>query len=396
MEVQNGRWLFNDAIETTLLTPRLRRTALLTAIIAFALVSLVLGIPLLFLITFSLILLWAFAFLFAHWLLRPLRLEVIASPEVLEGQPNLLRFRLVNEGRLPRFLVEAWITLPSEAETDRPPHLVFGSASRQQLAEADLTLRFRRRGLYAIETAELWGQDPFGLFIVRRTVKLDTTILVYPNPKPLALMPQGAEQVPKWEETAKTLWLPTPTGVEAWGVRAYQPGDPLRFIHWKMTAHRGDLFVRHMLPALREGGFLLLDRHPNAHNAWDAGRGVQDKGRNRGETTLDELVRVAAFLLREWLQGGYQVHFWVPPDPPLVVTGKDWHTVWRLLALLSPQPYTLPADFAGQGAGVILTTPLSPFLAQFEQARQAGWTVWQLPWHLDGTKDAGRGTEVGR
>jgi uncharacterized protein (DUF58 family) len=153
----------------------------------------------------------------------------------------------------------------------------------------------------------------------------------------------------------------------------------LRYLHWKITAHRDELFVRQMLPALREGCLLLLDRHPHAHCPLerDAGRGTRDE---EGETTLDELVRIAAFLLREWLQGGYQVHFWVPPDPPLTVTGKDWHALWRSLALLAPKPYMLPDDFAEQGVGVILTTPLSPFLAQFERAAQAGWLVWQLPW----------------
>ena len=378
MDAQDTQKLPDDT-ETTLLTPRLRRTALVTAIIAFALVSLVLGIPLLFLITFSLMLLWAFAFFFAHWLLHPLRLEVVASPEVVEGQPTTLRLRLVNEGRLPRFLVEARVSLPSGAQTDRPPHLVFGHATRQQPAEATLTVWFRRRGLHPVGTAELWGQDPFGLFIVRRSVKMDATILVYPRPKPIDLTPRGAEQIPRWEETTTTLWLPTPTGAEAWGVRPYQPGDPLRYLHWKITAHRDELFVRQMLPALREGCLLLLDRHPHAHCPLerDAGRGMRDE---EGETTLDELVRIAAFLLREWLQGGYQVHFWVPPDPPLTVTGKDWHALWRSLALLAPEPYMLPDDFAEQGVGVILTTPLSPFLAQFERAAQAGWLVWQLPW----------------
>lgn len=358
--------------ETTLLTPRLRRTALLTAVLTFALVSLVLGIPLLFLMTFSLVALWLFAFVFAHWSLRPLRLEVVASPEVIEGQPTPLRFRLINEGQLPRFLVEARVQLPLKAAVDRSPHLVFGSATRQQPAEAILTVRFHRRGLHPIGTVELWGQDPFGLFIVRRTVTTDSKILVYPRPQPIDLLPQGAEQRLRWEEMSSTVWLPTPTGVEAWGVRAYQPGDPVRHIHWKVTAHRQHLFVRQMLPTLREGCLVLLDRHPHAHQE-----------REDGETSLDGLVRFAAFLLRQWLRDGYQVRLWVPPEPVWTVTEKDWHTVWRMLALLSTQPYTLPADFFQQESGIILTTPLSPWRPQFERAAESGWVIWQLPWQSD-------------
>lgn len=359
-----------DDERTTLLTPRLRRTALITAITAFALVSLVLGIQLLFLITLCLILLWGLAYAFARWMLRPLRVEVIASPEVVEGQTTPLRFRLVNAGRLPRFLVEARVELPSGAEAERPPHLVFGQVPPQGAAEAVLPVRFRRRGLHAVGAAELWGQDPLGLFPVRQAVPATAQVLVYPRPRPVHIDARGNEQLPHWEEAPRAAWVPAGGGVEAWGVRPYQPGDPLRHIHWKVTAHRGTLFVQQMVPTLQQGCTLLLDRHPHSHTDAEDGTG-----------TLDELVRVAAFLVREWLRQGIRVRFWAPPDAPMEVTEPDWHAFWRSLALLEPAPYALPEDLlATQGPGLILTTPLSPFGGQFDRAAEMGWLVWRLPW----------------
>jgi uncharacterized protein (DUF58 family) len=361
--------MLDDDERTTLLTPRLRRTAILTAIIAFSLVSLILGVQLLFLITLCLILLWMLAYAFAQWSLRPLQLEVLASPEVVEGQETPLRFRLTNTGRLPRWLVEARFVPVAGVVTERSPQLVFGQVPPHQTVETVLPVRFQRRGLRPVGTVELWAQDPFGLFTVRRAVSVPTQVLVYPQPRPTRLAARGANQLPHWEEAPATMWMPVGGGVEVWGVRPYQPGDPLRHIHWKVTAHRGNLFVWQTVPTLQQGCTLVLDRHPLSH--------IGDEQ----ATTLDDLVRVAAFLVREWLQQGYQVRFWAPPEAPIEVTDQEWHAFWRRLALLDTAPYNLPDDFAAaQGAGVILTTALSPFHRQFEQAAEVGWLVWRLPW----------------
>ncbi len=368
--MENERQKAKGEIEderTTLLTPRLRRTAVITAIVAFLLVSLVLGVELLFLITFSLILLLVLAYLFAHWMLRPLELKVISSPEVVERQEANLRFKLVNKGRLPRYLVEVKVQLPQGMEALDLPHLVFGQVLPRQSAEASLRVRFHKRGLHTVGQAQLWGQDPLGLFIVKKSVTAQEKVLVYPCPKPLTLLPQGAEQALRWDETKSVVFLSSSSGDEIWGVRPYQPGDELRRIHWKVTAHKGELSVLETLPYLQHGAVLLLDRHPVSH------RPV--KGND--ETTLDDLVRYAAFLIRRWVKSGWQVVFWAPPEPPVMV-GQEWQPVWRQLALLQPEPFHL-TDLQPVGHGVILTTPFSPLPSVFRHAALFGWSLWAMP-----------------
>ncbi len=352
---------------TTLLTPRLRRVAVITAIVAFALVSLVLGNELMFLITFCLLTLLGLAKVFAHWTLKPLHLEVSGTPEAVEGQEVTLQLRVVNKGILPRYLVEVRLKPLPSVEVLSSPHFVAGQLLAHQFEEIPLRVRFRRRGLQSVDEALLWAQDPLGLFIATRSVILQAQVLVYPRPKPLGMEPEGAMQQIQWEAGRVTTPLPSVVGEEFWGVRPYQSGDPLKRIHWKITAHQGELSIIQTLPSLRFGGVIFVDRHPAAHRPINA-----------AESTLDELVRYAAYLVREWVRHYWQVLFWVPPDPPLRVDG-DWHPVWRQLALLEPQPFHLQ-NFSAVGQGVILTTPYSPYLSLYRST--PGWQVWILPLDL--------------
>lgn len=357
----------NEAEEerTTFLTPRLRRVAIVTASLAFLAVSLVLGNELMFLITFSLLALMVLAKAFAYWTLQPLSIDVEGTPEAIEGQEVSLKLRLTNKGVLPRYLVEVESQLPPRVEAVDRLHLVFGQILPRQSSEATLKVRFNKRGLQSLGEATMKAQDPLGLFVAMRKVKTSKQVLIYPLPKPLPMEPKGAFHRLNWDESSARSYIPSLSGDEFCGVRPYQTGDPLKRIHWKITAHQGELNIIQTLPSFREGGVILLDRHPAAHRPIGDG----------GETTLDELVRYAAFLVRQWVRNHWQVIFWAPPDPPLKVNG-DWYPVWRKLALIEPELFQL-RDLSVVGQGVILTTPYSPFLSTYMGAK--GWQVWVLP-----------------
>ncbi len=357
---------FPEDERTTILTPRLRRTAVVTAALAFLAVSLVLGNELMFLVTFTLLAIMVLAKLFAYWTLRPLRFKATGTLEALEGQSAPVVLSLVNEGVFPRYLVEVKLLPHAGIEVSDSPHLVFGQLLPHQPSEATVKVKFRRRGFHPIGKAILCAQDPLGLFVATREVQTDEQVLVYPYPKPLPVVePKGVTERLRWDESNIRAPLPSMTGDEFWGVRPYQTGDPLKRIHWKITAHQGELSIIQTLPSFRQGGVILLDRHPAAHRPINA----------EGETTLDELVRYAAYLIRQWVRHYWQVIFWAPPDPPLKVNG-DWFPVWRKLALLEPELFNLK-DLEAMGQGVILTTPYSPFLSVYLKSQ--GWQVWLLP-----------------
>jgi uncharacterized protein (DUF58 family) len=206
-----------DEERTTLLTPRLRRVAVITAALAFLAVSLVLGNELMFLVTFSLIGLMVLAKVFAYWTLRPLHLEVSGTPEAVEGQEVSLTLRLVNKGMFPRYLVEVELQLPPRVEAVDRPHLVFGQIPPHQSGEAKLRVHFHKRGMQSVGKALLLAQDPLGLFIATRQVQTSNQVLVYPYPKPLPMEPRGAMSTLAWDERSAQTSLPSLSGDEFLG-----------------------------------------------------------------------------------------------------------------------------------------------------------------------------------
>jgi len=79
---------------------------------------------------------------------------------------------------------------------------------------------------------------PLGLFYAWSVLDFATTCLVYPAPAPRRLPPPPPKPTDNSDEGA----TPTQRGAEDLaGFRSYQPGDPLRRIHWRAMAREGGL-----------------------------------------------------------------------------------------------------------------------------------------------------------
>jgi uncharacterized protein (DUF58 family) len=169
------------------------------------------------------------------------------------------RFTLVNRGWAPGLWVEMMdhSTLP-----DYRVSRVTGTGSRDSLRwymEGVCT----RRGLFTLGPTSLRAGDPLGLY----TVSLDypgwTSLLVMPPIVPLPSIEvapggQAGEGRPRAGALERT--------VSAAGVRDYVPGDSLRWIHWRTSAHRDSFFIR-LLESTPSGDwwiFLDMDRRVQA------------------------------------------------------------------------------------------------------------------------------------
>lgn len=100
----------------------------------------------------------------------------------------------------------------------------------------------QHRGIYNNGSVELSFSAPFGFFRHRKTKEHNSEVIIYPKVIPI-----------------KNLYLSTSTffssneskvkkkhrfGQEYYGVRDYRPKDPLRFVHWKSTAKKGQLMIK--------------------------------------------------------------------------------------------------------------------------------------------------------
>jgi len=172
---------------------------------------------------------------------------------------------------IPWLLVED--LLPAAALYDPPVALERHGPNLRLLtlrAAAPALLGYRlvakRRGFYQIGPTMAETGDLFGLFRRYAVVEPAQQLLVLAPIVPLAgydiqsRRPQGEIQV-----TYRLMEDPTMVA----GIRDYQPGDPLRQVHWAATARTGRLHSKIYQPTSVAGAMVILDLHRDTHPAGD-------------------------------------------------------------------------------------------------------------------------------
>lgn len=124
-----------------------------------------------------------------------------------------------------------------------------------------VTLVPRRRGLIRFNDLRVVLPDPIGLF--QRCVKIPAppaTLAVLPRryPLPRFELPGSARFQPGGEATSRH----SGAAGEFTGLRDYQPGDPLRLIHWATWARVGKPVVKELEDTFFPRHGLILDTFP--------------------------------------------------------------------------------------------------------------------------------------
>jgi uncharacterized protein (DUF58 family) len=92
-------------------------------------------------------------------------------------------------------------------------------------------------------------------------------------------------------------------------VREYRQGDDVRRIHWRSTAHWGELMVRREEQAWDPSASIILDSRSSAH----AGRAMNN--------SLEWAISAAASIALHFLDDGFSVEIY-EADGPLRITGS--------------------------------------------------------------------------
>jgi uncharacterized protein (DUF58 family) len=138
--------------------------------------------------------------------------------------------------------------------------LLTGIGAKQRRFYTARTILYRR-GAFHLGPTSLASGDPFGLFTIRRTlpskdtlVVLPMTVLIKDFPPPPGLLPGGKAVRQRTVDV-------TP---HAAGVREYVPGDPMKRIHWRTTAHRGRFMVKEFEQDPQSDIWIFLDARAEA------------------------------------------------------------------------------------------------------------------------------------
>lgn len=197
-----------------------------------------------------------------------------------------------------------------------------------------------RRGRFSLPRPRLFVSDVFGLR--QREVPLTgevPEIIVYPRvweqlPPELALtlLAEGPESNRLGLEDASRYR----------GVRPYQPGDPLRRMHWKATARRGEPMVREFAWVRATGVWIFVDTSGQ-------------------EIYIDHMAELAASLTVHLENQGLAVGLAWPGFNRPPVRGLDGvRQALAELASLKPSQQTSPPPLPPAGVNLLILTQNAP------------------------------------
>ncbi|GAB96310.1 uncharacterized protein (DUF58 family) [Kineosphaera limosa] len=232
-----------------------RGRALLAAGVTFVLSGMALGFVDLTRVGLLLVALPLIALL-AYQGIRP-RLDVqrrASPPTVTVGQNCTVHLQVHNPSAYPSLTAFAQEQLP--LELGEPARFLLPGVPRRGTRLVEYTVRAARRGRHQLGPLAVRTSDPFGLTTSLTPIPGSSDVVALPPVHVLAGRPGllgGAGN------SGSDILAPGATGVDDASLREYQLGDDLRRIHWPVTAHRGELTVRHDGRAPVRQAVLCLD-----------------------------------------------------------------------------------------------------------------------------------------
>ena len=277
----------------------------------------------------------------AHRLHAARKLQYAALQVGDEMEENIT---VVNESWLPVL----WLRI--EDKSDFPEYSI--RSVRALDPNGRLTWRnhliCQQRGVFSLGPWEIISSDPFGLFETRRLYNAVKPMVVYP---PLAVLPDALFPHGKQKGDMRPLNQPViAESVLSSQTRTYQPGDPLRRIHWPTSARRDQLYVKSLDPEAASRIWLLPDLDPLVH--YGSGNDSSE------ETLILLLVALANRLLEENRAVGL---FSAVTPAQIVLPQRGPAHLWTLLAALTPLHTTQTTPFANvlsQAANLISSRDL--------------------------------------
>jgi uncharacterized protein (DUF58 family) len=242
------------------------------------------------------------------------------------------------------------------------PAVGSGMRGSERAVDLEYTVVGRIRGIHTLGPFGLTTTDPFGL--ARRRVRLGgkTEVTVAPRVVDLPALPAATGETGGTRETA-TAQLGQ--GADNLVARPYAPGDSMRRIHWRATAHRDTLMVRQEEQESSPEATVVLDRGA-AHWNPDA---LRTPGSDAAfETAVSAAVSAVARLVRD----GYTVEV-IDTDgttlsEPLI--GGEVHEIDALATQLATLT-ARPGDGVARTAGMFAGTQTGPVIVVTGHLRAA-------------------------
>ena len=280
-----------------------------------------------------------------------------SSESVATGRPVAVRLSVTNEGPpLEQVLIED--DVPPAVEIVGGQSSVLTALPSGGTVELEYTLR-GKRGSYEFQNVRATAADHLGLFHRQVTVSTTERLVIIPDIlklRHLAIRPLRtrayAGPVPARQGGS---------GVSFWGVRNYEPGDPLRWINWRMSArHPGDeTYVNEFEPErIVDVGLILDIRQRND---------VQVGGKLLLEHSVAATASLAAAFLNDGNRVGMLIYGrylnWTFPGYGKIQRKRILEALTRVKpgdSMVFDQLDRLPTRYFPAKSQIVLVSPLSP------------------------------------
>ena len=261
---------------------------------------------------------WMLAALWIHTLERGLSVErKLHLAWATVGDTLHEQLKVVNNGWLPA----VWVEIVDVSATLVAPVRLVSDVDFHATRTRHPSHLARQRGLYTLGPTRLRTGDPFGIYTLTIQDRHSSTVLVTP---PILSLPQLRIQPGGWTGDRQR----RPRGIERnisdAGIRDYLPGDSLKRIHWRASAHHDNLMVRQLEAAVSGDWWIFVDLDVSAQ----AGSGQ--------DSTLELSIILAASLAERGFKERRRVGL-VLAGPELVRLEPSSDPVqrWRILRALS-------------------------------------------------------------
>ncbi len=159
---------------------------------------------------------------------------------------------------------DGWPWAPYGTPAARLRPLARSRAAREaaSVAIVDYVLEPPRRGVFEIGPLVVDFGDPFQLARGEVVVGARQKLVVTPR---VAVLPLTGQTIAADEGSARALQRRNTGGEDELMTREYRYGDPLRRVHWRASAHHGELMVRQEEQRSHAQARLLLDTRRSAY-----------------------------------------------------------------------------------------------------------------------------------
>jgi uncharacterized protein (DUF58 family) len=210
-------------------------------------------------------------FLFAlnQWTLRTFAYtQTLENDTVEKGQETALHLSIRNEKPFPLSMMRVDVEMAAPSENTQISFSLLPFAGQ----EFDFRVSAPYRGVYPIGITAMRITDVLGLlpqsFDMRKlSYYRQPQLTVYPRAEAFSSLRGDVADEKLFGER---YLLTSESGSSIAGARAYRPGDPLKQIHWKKSAQRGELYVKQYEQPVRENLTVLIDNCAHGAEGEDA------------------------------------------------------------------------------------------------------------------------------